>query len=171
MAREGDRTILRLVRPPKRRSIDPSELGPCGPQGLLFPLPDRNVLIFVTFPRVTEDEFVSTLRDAMPSLVLELRRWPRFDLGRLTRQQAFRAFAEAQAQYVDLWGHFRLEDSTDPRKVFDLFLSKAQNSLAGPIMVLLNENEGDESLLNVIAEGLASLSKRPWRTFEVPRYQ
>jgi hypothetical protein len=144
---------------------------------MLFPLPKRDLLIFLVFPLVTEDEFTKVLELAKPSTILELRRSPRFDIGHLNRQEAFRWFEAMQSKYYDLSSALSPEEPNpaDPVQLVRTFLCRAGGQVAGPIMILLSDTSFEESaaennLPNRIARLFASTSKHPWETVEIPQF-
>ncbi len=71
-------------------------------QASLFVSMRPNLLIFVHFPEVSEDEFCKALEYAKPSTVFELRHTPRFDIGRLSRKAVFRYFHQERTRYLDI---------------------------------------------------------------------
>ncbi len=58
-------------------------------QGTLFPEIRNGMLIFVSFPGVTDEDFKMVIEHAMPGIILELRPVPRFDIGKMNRRLVF----------------------------------------------------------------------------------
>jgi hypothetical protein len=177
MSNDERRPKFQIIRKPRR--VPPQEeqfREPVG-QRMLFPLPKRDLLVFLVFPLVTEDEFTAALEMAKPVMILELRRSPRFDIGHLNRQEAFRWFEAMQAKYYDLSSAQISEemDSADPVQLVQEFLSYSGSEVAGPIMLLLSDtsstgNANESSLPTRIARLFASASKHPWKTVEIPQF-
>lgn len=177
MSNDERKAKFHLIRKPRR--VPPHEeqfTEPAG-QGMLFPLPKRDLLIFLVFPLVTEDEFTKALELAKPATILELRRSPRFDIGHLNRQEAFRWFEAAHAKYYDLSSVLSPEqpDPADPVQMVGTFLSRSGSHITGPIMLLLSdtalqESADEVSLPTRIARLFASASKHQWETVEIPQF-
>jgi hypothetical protein len=177
MSNDERKAKFQLIRKPKRLPPRAEQFVEPTGQGMLFPLPKRDLLIFLVFPLVTEDEFTKTLELAKPATILELRRSPRFDIGQLNRQEAFRWFEATHAKYYDLSSVLASEqrESIDPVHLVRLFLNRSGSQLAGPIMLLLSdtalrEPNDDASLPAKIARLFVSASKHPWQTVEIPQF-
>lgn len=177
MSNDERRAKFQIIRKPRRVPLQEEQFSEPVGQGMLFPLPKRDLLIFLVFPLVTEDEFTAALEMAKPVMILELRRSPRFDIGHLNRQEAFRWFEAMQAKYYDLSSVQIPEeaDPADPVQLVRAFLSRSGSQVAGPIMLLLSdtssERSADESSLPTrIARLFASASKHPWETVEIPQF-
>ena len=177
MSNEERRARFQLIRKPTRVLPDEDQFREPAGQGMLFPLPKRDLLIFLSFPLVTENEFAKVLELAKPAAILELRRSPRFDVGQLNRQEAFRWFDAIQSKYYDLSSALSPEEQnrTDPVQLVGTFLGRAGSQVAGPIMLLLNntsfEKSVDEnSVPTRIARLFAAASKHPWETVEIPKF-
>lgn len=177
MSNDERRAKFQIIRKPQRVPLQEEQFSEPAGQGMLFPLPKRDLLIFLVFPLVTEDEFTAALEMAKPVMILELRRSPRFDIGHLNRQEAFRWFEAMQAKYYDL-SSVQIPEETDPADPVQLvraFLSRSGSQVAGPVMLLLSdtssEGSADESRLPTrIARLFASASKHPWETVEIPQF-
>lgn len=177
MSNEERRAKFQLIRKPRRVLPQEEQFSEPAGQGMLFPLPKRDLLIFLVFPLVTEDEFTKVLELAKPSTILELRRSPRFDIGHLNRQAAFRWFEATQSKYYDLSSALSPEEQNpaDPVQLVGTFLSRAGSQVEGPIMLLLSDTSFEESadknsLPTRIARLFASTSKHPWETVEIPQF-
>ncbi len=163
---------FRLIRSNERAAIDANDFYQIGPQNNLFPQMKEGLFIFVYFPEVTEREFLDTLKYAQPSLVLELRRTPRFDIGRLNRQQAFKQFEHQKCSYIDLTS--TLTGQNDPNKILSevsSFLQRAKPSVMRPIMFLLNRGEGDEVIAERILQDIGKYYSGKPEVYEIPHKQ
>ncbi len=174
---EERRAKFQLIRKPRRVPLKEEQLTGPASQGLLFPMPRRDLLIFLVFPFVTEDEFTKTLELTKPAAILELRRSPRFDIGQLNRQQAFRWFEAMHSRYYDLSSLLPSDEqyAADPVQLVGTFLSRTGNQVAGPVMILISQanaegNAEEDSVSTRIARLFASVSKHPWETVEIPQF-
>lgn len=177
MSNEERKAKFQLIRKPRRVEPQPEQFSQPDGQGLLFPLPKRDLLIFLVFPLVTEDEFKKVLELAKPATILELRRSPRFDIGHLNRQEAFRWFEAVQSKYYDLPSVLPPEEPrpTDPIQLIDRFLARTGGQVNGPIMLLLSDSllqqtQYETSLLTRITRLFSSMSKHGWETLEIPQF-
>jgi hypothetical protein len=141
-----------------------------GPQSGLFPRLKSGLFIFVFFPDVTEQEFRTTFEYSEPSLVMELRKSPRFDIGRLNRREAFQVFANHHSTYVDLtsssMGKFDGEDLVSTVKQF---LTIKKPAFDRPIMFLLDRSASAHPLTNQILQALRDITPEP-EVCEVPSF-
>jgi len=172
MNQQEQRPRLRLVRKPTRIQVNQDDFVEPGPQALLFPLPKKDLLLFLLFPGVTEEEFTAALDYARPVIILELRRAPRFDIGSLNRQVAFEWFERSHSKYYDLAPQSSAPDDDthwDPLALVELFLKRVGSKVEGPIMLLINDRQ-PEDLAPQIAQRFATASKSAWNTFEIPQY-
>ncbi len=174
---EERRAKFQLIRKPRRVTLQEEQLTEPATQGLLFPMPKRDLLIFLVFPFVTEDEFTKTLELTKPAAILELRRSPRFDIGHLNRQEAFRWFEAVKTRYYDLSSSPAPDEqqAADPVQLVAAFLSRTGNQVPGPVMILISQGnpEGgadESSVFTQIAKLFASASKHPWETVEIPKF-
>ena len=177
MSDQERRTRFQLIRRPQRALIEERQFNEPAAQGQLFPIPRQDLLIFLVFPRVTEDEFTKTLELAKPAAILELRRSPRFDIGHLNRQEAFKWFNAMHAKYYDLSSGISPADDVpaDPVHLVDTFLAHSSGKVTGPIMLLISEasvagQPPGESIPIRIARLFASASQHRWDTVEVPQF-
>jgi hypothetical protein len=176
MSNDERKAKFQLIRKPRRVPPQAEQFTQPVGQGMLFPLPKTDLLIFLVFPLVTEDEFTKTLELAKPVTVLELRRSPRFDIGQLNRQEAFRWFEAMQAKYYDLSSVVASaqQDHIDPVDMVRIFLKRSGSHLTGPIMLLLSDmaiqEHDDDALPTKIARLFASASKHQWNTVEIPQF-
>src|SRR5690242_18496325 len=71
-------------------------------QGTLFPEGRKGMLIFVSFPGVTDRDFKTVIEHATPGIILELRPVPRFDIGKINRRIVFQWFQSHGTRYMEL---------------------------------------------------------------------
>jgi hypothetical protein len=75
------------------------------PIQLSFPFIEPvGLLAVVNMQAVSYQTFVGFVRDRRPQFMFDLRPFPSFDLGQLSRRLAFRLFADANTTYRDLTG-------------------------------------------------------------------
>ncbi len=138
-------------------------------QAGLFPFGQGRSLIFVSIPGVTEQEFVALVQIAQPAFAVELRRAPRFDIGRLTRQTVFERFEDAKCKYLDPApkgdaGGDDVKNWIGP--TLDVF---RQNS-GRPIMFFVSTSQDTDLLRRNICNALGCWDGE-WQIFEVPNSQ
>lgn len=129
------------------------------------------MLIFVYFPEVTEDEFRNALEFSKPSVVLELRTTPRFDIGRLDRKTVFQCFDRDHVKYLDLtsWGNNDRRHSDLLDEIADAF--KNDNiRFERPVMFLLNSFKDPRGLSTQIIDLVSSIKKTKPEVFAVPQF-
>lgn len=140
-------------------------------QSTLFPNPRPGLIIFVFFPEVTEDEFRKTLEIAKPSVVVELRNTPRFDIGNLTRQTVFQYFDKEHSKYLDLTSRRTMQsDDLDLIKELKQAFSKHRVRFDKPIMFLLSTRNSTPELSERIVAIIAEMKKTPPEVLEVPHF-
>jgi hypothetical protein len=129
------------------------------------------MLIFVYFPDVTEDEFRKALEFSKPSVVLELRTTPRFDIGRLDRKTVFQCFDREHVRYLDL-----TSSGSNDRRPSDL-LGEIADAFKNdnvrfdrPVMFLLNTFNAPRGLSAQIIDLVSSLKKTKPEVFAVPQF-
>lgn len=96
MEHKTSASLFQMTRQTSEDAKESKEL-----QQALFPRSSSCAFIFVQFPDVTDDEFISVIDSAKPGCVVELRGAPRFDIGRLNRKAAFDVFTRNQTTYLD----------------------------------------------------------------------
>jgi hypothetical protein len=173
MKEQEQRPRLRLVQKPIRTPVNQDDFVEPGAQALLFPLPKKDLLLFLLFPGVTEEEFTAALDYARPVIVLELRRSPRFDIGGLNRRAVFEWFERSRSKYYDLPSQLSVvnDDSRwNPLALVEAFLSRVGPKVEGPVMLLINDDRESQNLATLVAQRFASASKSAWHTFEIPQY-
>jgi len=177
MSDDERKARFQLIRKPRRVAPSEDQFTEPASQGVLFPMPKRHLIIFLVFPYVTEEDFTRTLELAKPSAVLELRRFPRFDMGQLNRRQAFRWFEATHSKYYDLSPMVSPDDqyASDPVQLVGSFLRRSGTQIAGPVMILMSQNypelnSGDNSVFDEITRLFTSVSNHPWETLEIPQF-
>jgi hypothetical protein len=131
-----------------------------GIQETLFPFPESRSLIFVRFSDVSQNQFTSLIENLRPSFVIDLRRVPRFDVGRLNRQLAFQLFMKNQCIYLDF---STVDESRSQKLMMVLRKTEAQPK---PILFLTDGASGkkiDESVVKVFSN-----AEKKWRIYEFP---
>jgi hypothetical protein len=170
MCEERSRAKLRIIRPFKRLGILPEDFQQPKSQGMLFPMPKHGLLIFINFPDVTETEFQHTLEYARPSLILELRSSPRFDIGTFNRQLAFQSFRNQNATYMDLTSS--LMGRNDRNAVLSnlrKFLETSKPSFDRPVVFLFSRAESDDDFRRQVWTTVSSFNSAATEVYEVPR--
>src|SRR5260370_1798692 len=143
MKEQEQRPRLRLVQKPIRTPVNQDDFVEPGAQALLFPLPKKDLLLFLLFPGVTEEEFTAALDYARPVIVLELRRSPRFDIGGLNRRAGFEWFQPRHPKYYDLPSQLSVVDDDsrwNPLVLGEAFLVRVGPKGEGPVMLLINDD-------------------------------
>jgi hypothetical protein len=140
-------------------------------QANLFPVPRAGLLIFVFFTEVSEDEFRKTLEFAKPSVVVELRNAPRFDIGRLNRQAVFQYFDKEHSKYLDLTSP-KTGQSVRPDLIDQIKESFNSNHVQfdKPIMFLFNSRNSAPDLSDRIIDLVSEMKKAPPEVLEVPHF-
>lgn len=140
-------------------------------QSNLFPIPRAGLLIFVFFPEVTEDEFRKTLEMAKPSVVVELRSTPRFDIGRLNRQTVFQYFDREHSKYLDLTSK-QVDETGGLDLIQEVRESFTKNHVRfdKPIMFLLSRHSSTPELSERIVGVVSELKKTPPEVLEIPHF-
>jgi len=168
---------FQLIRRPQKRALEQQNFLDSPVQGQLFPVPKDHLIVFLEFPRISDEEFTTVLQWVKPSAVLELRRVPRFDVGQLNRKAAFRFFREAQATYFDLAANVTVEYFT-PNDAIDLvdgFLKRSAERIEGPVVVLINQDGFDsapeqERIADGIVKAFTTHFKHRWESVKVPQF-
>ena len=171
MADETSRPKLEVVRTPKREMVQPEDFTKPDQQGVLFASPRPGLLIFVYFPDVTEDEFRNTVMHAKPAQIVELRSAPRFDIGNLNRQSAFRLFSEQNAVYIDLPSSVPTTwDVGHLLSYLESFIRNSHLSAERPLMILLNKANLESGMEKRIRRLISSAIPQFTELFEVPHF-
>jgi hypothetical protein len=160
MSNEAGRAMLSLVKGGREHCDNVSACEPV--QVALFTSPRSASAVFVSFSRLTEADFINALEYARPTLILELRVCPRFDLGRLNRRAAFQRFDAINSRYFDLCA-----EGSDLLFRLRAFLRRFGDQITGPVMFLLDNPARD--LEDDIAQALNETSSQAWDICELPR--
>jgi hypothetical protein len=155
-----------LIKSARRREVT-SDTFRLPSQAELFAAYAPNVLIFVTFPTATDEEFLRALNISKPGLVIDVRRFPRFDIGSLTRQKAFEEFSKRQISYIDYAWHPSESVGAD---FACPYLGPELHRLKGRLMILLEERPQTSELLKAIAGQILSLTRSNWDIVQIPSY-
>lgn len=163
---------IRLVRNPARLPIIPELIPTIGLQASLFPLRKSRVLIVCDLTRARDQDFLSALDIAKPEYVFDTRFFARFDIGGLTRETAFKAFAQCNTTYVDI-SENRLPGTTpaDDMAVGILRWWKErlnQVNSRGSLMVLVDHTIDERRLSSTLAAQLLDPSGKPWEILQIP---
>ena len=169
---DDNKKQLFIVPRQRRTAISVQDFIEPGTQGLLFPTPKRGLILFVYFPDVNEREFRDALKSSKPSYVIELRTSPRFDIGGLTRQDAFQAFKVQNISYCDLtsstMGAAKSDGALD---VLKRFLREARIKFDRPIVFLVVRAELNPNVIGHVMQALTEYSPEPKIVFEVPHFE
>ena len=173
MSTKNSKSNLRIVPKMNRSELKVQDFQTPikGAQANLFPSLRPGMLVFVYFPDVTEDEFRKTLELSKPSVVLELRTTPRFDIGRLDRKTVFQYFDRDHTRYLDLTA-WRANGRHPPDllgEIEDVF-KKEHIGLERPVMFLLNSFNIPRGFSAQIIDLVSSLRKRKPEVFAVPQF-
>jgi hypothetical protein len=138
-------------------------------QARLFPFVSGPSIIFVCVPQVSEQEFVSVIRLAQPAVAVELRRAPRFDIGRLSRQTVFKHFEEAKCKYIDPFPS-REALSENIRRYIGAMVDEVKKNSGRPLMFFVSSTQHREQVSSLVCDCLGCLDQE-WQIFEVPGHQ
>jgi len=160
------KSAFTLIKSPKRREVTKDSF-PLPYQAELFSAYAPNLLILVTFPKATAEEFMGVLEHTRPGVVIDLRLFPRFDVGSLSRQKVFKEFETRRILYFDF---ARLSD--DPRQLDFSTLNQIAELrvLSGVIMILLEDRPYTMDVAKALHDHLATVSHAPWDVVQVPSY-
>jgi hypothetical protein len=167
----SDRVHLHLVPAHKHEAETPLPFT----QGVLFPLPESDVLLFTDVAKATAHEFVRLIEESQPKWIVDVRVAPRFDFGRLTRKAAFALFEKKRSRYLDLGWKLKIDDRQDARwnpvflaEVLSESFAEQGRAFGGPVLFLF-----DEKARLILAEKLLPGVLRPspsrgWTRYIVP---
>ena len=166
MEHSARKSAFTLIKSAKRREVT-SETFPLPSQAELFAAYAPNIVIFVTFPSATDVEFLQALDHSKPGLVIDVRRFPRFDIGSLTRHKVFQEFSERQILYVDYaWSNSESEGN----QIAVPYLRPELHRLRGRVMVLVEERPHTIGVVDAITAQIRSLTKSSWEIVRIPSY-
>ncbi len=175
MSNEERKAMFKLIRKPQRVAPTEEQFVEPASQSLLFPVRSKDLLIFVVFPLANEEDFTAPLEFARPAAILELRRSPRFDFGRMNRQLAFQWFESLHSRYYDLPPMLGSVDASaaDPVQMIARFLKESGNQVNGPVIILLSHAhaaEPESDIMGQITRLFSSTSDHSWKTITFPQY-
>ena len=140
-----------------------------GWQSTFFANENPWLVLFINFDSITESDFQASIEGARPRYLIDLRRVPRFDLGKLNRRQAFALFAGSKVQYLDLSGRIERSDKLDAGRLLKLALDYTHEVfLTGPIAFLVDAAQFDEASVGAIIEALPSAKPATWDVLRLP---
>lgn len=162
--------FLRLVDSGPAEPLTENSFARPAWQNTLFASANPSLIVIVDCEHVTEHELTTTLAGSKPKYVLDIRRVPRFDIGRLTRRAAFVAFQAAGAQYIDLTSIHRQNKSSSAPDSIGRAINDALSfsSKDGAIAVLVENNQFSEDYITAVLDALPSENDEPWDVFRVP---
>jgi hypothetical protein len=138
-------------------------------QHSLFPSEKSRSVVFVCFPDVTEGEFVAALEQTKPAVVVELRKAPRFDVGKMNRHLAFEMFRRQGSLYIDLNWDNKHSDEQLLSRIRKTIVSNQQTGR--PIMFLVSVAQGQCSPLSESIVECFKGTDETWEIHQVPQQQ
>lgn len=140
-----------------------------GMQQSLFLSEKARAIVFVCFPDVTEGEFVNAVEHVKPAAVVDLRKAPRFDIGKMSRHLAFEIFRRQGSLYIDLNSG---AGSSDDQLLFSIRNTIFAHRQKGkPIMFLVSATQSSSPpLLDFIVECFKGTDEA-WEILQVPHRQ
>jgi hypothetical protein len=166
MEQKTQKSMFGLIKSPKRRKIS-EEVFPLPKQAELFAAFAPNMLIFVTFPKATDEEFLASLDLSKPGLIIDFRRFPRFDIGSLTRQKVFNEFKAREISYVDFaWP----APGSDGQGDTCPNLGPELQRIKGRVMILLEERPHTAAIVEAITKQILKHAGGQWQIVRIPSY-
>jgi hypothetical protein len=164
MEKKSRKAHFELITSPKRREVS-EEVFSLPDQAELFASFAPNMLVFVTFPRATDKEFLASLDWSKPGIIIDFRRYPRFDIGSLTRQKVFEEFNERQISYVDFaWSFSSGHGEACP------MLGPVLQRIKGRVMIILEERPHTAAIVESITDQIFKHSGSQWQVIRIPSY-
>lgn len=143
-------------------------------QPALFPIPKASQLIFADTTILSGDRFISLLIEAQPSVIVDMRPTPRFDLGRLNRKTAFELFKENRIRYIDTTGILGISSRWDvnlnPALVvtkLNKFLREPKSVSHGPIVFLFDDDDLLSNSMEIFQSSLSTGNRKKWDVYLV----
>jgi hypothetical protein len=169
MDEERLRPHLRLVEPAAKPTSDRTGTKLSAVQPDLFPMAKPHLLIFANATHLSEENVTSLILQAQPTLVLDLRPFPRFDFGRLNRKAIFDLFQKSAVVYLDVTGLVgitsRLDANFNPclmvSSINDILNAKSL-SVVGPILFLFDDSDLLSSSIKVFPDTLMPKQCKKW---------
>lgn len=171
MSEERGVSKIHLVPGWHRVKVERKDFITEGAQSELFPVRRSRMVIFIHFPDVTEDEFREVVEFAEPSLIIELRTSPRFDIGGLDRRAAFRTFEKKRITYLDLTSSsIGGSDSESLLSNLAKFFRLSRPTFERPIVFLTSSSEAAKGIPQRVLETFSEFGFKPDSIYEVPRF-
>lgn len=138
-------------------------------QADLFPIAKPWLMIFTDVSQLSADSFVMLINEARPTVILDVRPAPRFDMGRLNRRRVFEIFEQNHIQYVDVAGlagvTSRWDANLNPSFLVETInkqLYQGSATAEGPIVVLCDDKECLNSAMMVFPKQIKSNERCKW---------
>lgn len=146
-------------------------------QYTMFPESNPYSIIYVTPSLLDESGFLDVFNEVHPRYVLDMRRFPRFDIGTLNREKIFSMYFSNNLTYRDL----DVSDDSFPErcgligKRFSEWLEssepewKSRDSLVGPVVIFIdNACKNNEELFSLVDEIKdKTKTKKEWEIYSV----
>lgn len=111
---------------------------------------EKNLLTFIVEKSMSGSLLSRALRTIKPHYLLDLRSCPRFDVFGYSRQKAFYEFEHWGAKYVCLTTAEASKEITERVHALILKLNHPQEYLAGPLVVLVENEEVVEQVTHAL---------------------
>lgn len=168
--------FLHVVEPkPVPEAISADDFTPLPSQHTLFANTLPNLIVFIHFESVSESDFLTTILNTKPKFILDLRVAPRFDIGSLNRKLVLSIFQQVGARYFDVTGNLGIRSPRDARLNPEIIVGEIKKrilidpqQIAGPLVILLGQNQSDPNFENQLGRSLESLSTSGWELMRVP---
>lgn len=145
---------LRVVASKRRLAISAELFRPENPQASLFD-DDGWLIVFINVSEISGDDFAKAIRYSDPSVVVDLRLAPRFDVGSLNRERAFELFRSVGTTYLDTSASLMSGESRE--EAIQRIIRRVPRGGRGTVVFLLGRN--DNSSVASRAEMLSLLSQ------------
>jgi hypothetical protein len=160
--------FLRLVEP--IREPDPlgrSTFARSAWQNTLFARDNPSLLVVVIFEELVVSDFLALLSAGHPRVVFDLRRVPRFDIAHLNRRLVFDLFLESRIEYIDLSGALAEQGAVNVIPHLAQ-VAKSRQALSGPVVLLVDRPQSEESELGNIIDVLPTPPGDVWDVLRLP---
>ena len=139
-------------------------------QESLFPSAKRWQLFFVSLPGINDKTFRSIISATQPTIVVDLRRAARFNIGQLNRREALECFAANNSRYFDgmaISDAWATEDGApNVSALFDAIHQAVPNLLSttegGPVLFLMAPTDEHMQLVTSIASEWRRCTRHDW---------
>lgn len=168
-----------LIRGLTKRPIDETIGRKLDPQLNLFADATKNLLLFLTFSKVTKEEFFGTLEFARPRLIVDIRLFPRFDHFGMNRRLAFHRFDDLEISYYDVAHLVCNIESAEASKdscallnsAIEKFVHQNVGELRGAVLVLLDHSSCEGEVVPAMAKRFRSVSRERWDCLLLPEFR